>query len=57
MFSGGKLNRVNCWRLLKDNIHIIDDIRDIFIEMNKDISSDEEICLVTNKYKYKNNLK
>ena len=53
MFSGGKLNRVNCWRLL----NIIDDIGDIFIEMNKDISSDEEICLVTNKYKYKNNLK
>ena len=43
MFSVGKWNRVNCWRLLKHNIHIIDDIRDIFIELNKDISSDKEI--------------
>ena len=36
---------------MKNNIHIIDDIRDIFIEMNKGIISDEEIYLVTNKYK------
>ena len=36
---------------MKDHIDIIDDIKDTFIEMNKGIISDKEICLVTNKYK------
>ena len=40
------MNEVNCRRL-----DITNDIKDIFIETNKDIISDEEICLVTNKYK------
>ena len=51
MFSVGKWNRVNSRRLMKNNINTIDDIRDIFIEVNKGIISDEEIYLVTNKYK------
>ena len=36
---------------MKHHIDIIDDIKDTFIEMNKGIISDKEICLVTNKYK------
>ena len=49
---GGKLNGVNCRRLMKHHIDIIDGvgIRDIFIEMNKSIVYDEDIRLVTNKY-------
>ena len=35
---------------MKYYIDIINGIKDIFIEMNKDIVPDEEICLVTNKY-------
>ena len=36
---------------MKHHIDIIDGTKDIFIELNKGIVSDEEICLVTNKYK------
>ena len=36
---------------MKHHIEIIDGIKDIFIEMNKGIISDEEIYLVTSKYK------
>ena len=42
-FFGGKLNAVNCRRLMKHPIDIIDGIKDIFIEMNKCIVSDEEV--------------
>ena len=40
---GGKLNGVNCRRLMKYYIDIINGIKDLFIEMNKGIVSDEEI--------------
>ena len=50
-FFGGKLNGANCWRLMTHHIDIIDDIKDIFIETNEGIVSDEEICLVTNELK------
>ena len=40
---GGKLNRVNCRRLIKHHIDIIDGIRDIFIEINKDKTFFNEI--------------
>ena len=36
---------------MKHHIEIIDGIKDIFIEMNKGIVSDEYICLIPNKYK------
>ena len=36
---------------MKHYIDITDDIKNIYIETNKDMISDEEICLVTNKYK------
>ena len=45
------MNGVNYRRLIKNRINIIDGIKDIFIAMNKGIVSDEQICLVTNKYK------
>ena len=47
----GKLNEVNCRRLTKHYIDVIDGIRDMFIEMNKGIVSDEDIRLVTRKSK------
>ena len=47
---GGKLNGVNCRRLMKYYIDIINGIKDLFIKMNKSIVSDEDIWLVTNKY-------
>ena len=40
---GGKLNRFNCRRLIKHHIDIIDGIRDIFIEINKDKTFFNEI--------------
>ena len=46
-----KLNGVNCRRLIKHHIDVINGIKDIFIEGNKDIVSDDEIYLVTNTYK------
>ena len=36
---------------MKYYIDIINGIKDILIEMNKDIVPDEEICLVTNELK------
>ena len=36
---------------MKHHIDVINGIKDIFIERNKCIVSDEEICLVTNIYK------
>ena len=50
-FFGGKLNGVNCRRLTKPHIDIINGIEDIFIEMGKSLVTNEDICLVTNKYK------
>ena len=38
-FSGAKLNGVNCRRLMDKNEEIKNNIRDIFIEMNKGIVS------------------
>ena len=48
-FFGDKLNGVNCRSLMKHHNNIIDDIRDIFITMNKDIVSNEGIRLVNKK--------
>ena len=45
------MNGVNCRRLMKHHIDTINGINDIFIETNKGIVSDKDICLVTNKYK------
>ena len=42
-FGGAKLNGVNCRRLMNKNEEIINKIRDIFIEMNKGIVSEENI--------------
>ena len=36
---------------MKHHIEIINGIKEIFIEMNHSVVSDEEVCLVTNKYK------
>ena len=36
---------------MKHYIDVINGMREIFIEMNKGVVSDEEICLVTNIYK------
>ena len=52
IFFGGKLNEVNCRRLMKHHVDIIDGINDIFIEMNKGEVSDVEMSKVTNKYKH-----
>ena len=41
-FFCSKLNEVNCRRLMKHHIYIINGIKDISIEMNKGIVSDEE---------------
>ena len=51
VFFGGKLNGVNCRRLMKHHVDIINDINEIFIEMSKDEVPDVEISKVTNKYK------
>ena len=48
---GGKLNGVKCRRLIKNHVDIIGEMRDIFVDMNKGIVSNECICLITNKYK------
>ena len=44
------MNGVNCRILIKHLVDIIDGIRDMFIEMSKGIVSNEDICLITNKY-------
>ena len=36
---------------MKHHIEIINGIKEIVIEMNEGVVSNEEICLVTNKYK------
>ena len=50
-FFGGKLNVVNCRRLMKHHVYIINGINEIFIEMSKGEVLDVEISKVTNKYK------
>ena len=45
-----KLNGVNCRRLMKHHIEIFNSIKKI-VETNKDLVTNEEICLVTKKYK------
>ena len=42
-FCGAKLNGVNYRRLMDKNEEMINNIRDIFIEMNKGTVSDENI--------------
>ena len=42
-FGGAKLNGVNCRRLMEKNEEIINSIRDIFIEMNKETVSENNI--------------
>ena len=51
VFFGDKLNRVNCRRLMKHHVNIINGINEIFNKISKGEVSDEEISKVTNKYK------
>ena len=51
VFFGGKLNGVNCRRLMKNHVDIINYINRIFIEMSKGVVSDLEITNNTDKYK------
>ena len=48
---GGKLNGVNCRRLIKYHVDIINGINKIFIEMSKGEVPDKEISKVINTYK------
>ena len=48
---GGKLNGVNCRRLMKHHINIINGINNFFIETSKGGVSDLEIINKTDKYK------
>ena len=50
-FGGGKLNGVNCRRLMDKNEEIINSIRDLFIEMNKGTVSEDNINIYCNKHK------
>ena len=50
-FGGAKLNGVNYRRLMDKNEEIINNVRDIFIEMNKGTISDENINMYCNKHK------
>ena len=49
-FGGVKLNGVNCRRLMDKNEEIINRIRDIFVEMNKDIVSEDIIKMYCDKH-------
>ena len=51
VFFGGKLNGVNCRRLMKSHVDIINSINEICIETSKGGVSDEDISKVYNKYK------
>ena len=48
VFFCGKLNGVNCRRLMKHYVDIINGINEIFIEMSKGEVLDEDISTVTN---------
>ena len=50
-FGGGKLNGVNCRRLMDKSEEIINRIRDMFIEMNKGIVSDNNIDVYCKDHK------
>ena len=50
-FFLGKLNGVNCRRLMKQHIDIINGINKIFIETSKGDVSNLEITNKTDKYK------
>ena len=48
-FSSAKLNAINCRRLMDQNEVIINNIRNIFIEMNKGLSLKKvSTCIVIN---------
>ena len=49
--GGTKLNGVNCRRLMDQNELIINNIRNLFIEMNKDIVVEENINMYCDKHK------
>ena len=50
-FGGAKLNGANCRRLMDKNEDIITSIRDIFIEMNKGIISENNIIMYCKELK------
>ena len=50
-FGGAKLNGVNCRRLMDESEEIINSIRDIVIEMNKGIVSEDNINIYCNEHK------
>ena len=37
---------------MKNHVDIVDGIRDVFLKMSKGIVSNEDIRLITNKYKH-----
>ena len=47
-----ELNGVNCRRLMDKNEEIINNIRDIFIEMNKGTVSDKNINMCCDKHNF-----
>ena len=49
-FGGAELNEVNRRRFMDKNEEIKKKIRDIFIEMNKGIASDENINMYCDKH-------
>ena len=49
-FCGAKLNEVNCRRLMGKNEEVINNIRDIVIEMNKGTVSDDNINMYCDKH-------
>ena len=50
-FGDAKLNEVNCRKLVDQNEVIINNIREIFIGMNKSTISEELINMSCDKYK------
>ena len=50
-FGSSKINEVNCRRLMDKNEEIINKIRDMFIEMNKNTESEENINICCDKHK------
>ena len=51
-FDGAKVNGVNCRRLMDQNVVIINNIWDIFIEMNKGTVFEENINVYYDKHKH-----
>ena len=50
-FGGDKLTGVNCRRFMDQNEVIINNIRDIFIEMNKCTVSEDKMNMHCDKYR------